>query len=128
MACQIFDPAPPALMQQSLAARSGADPDPARVFGIGHALRQAASTNPVTMRLMVGGFTCSAAASCAQGHRPPENQHRQGREPGRAFARGGILLAHPAQYVNGCGMQPVSDGGQVPGRGRIFLLASGHEI
>ena len=32
----------------------------------------------------------------AQRHRAAENQHRQCRQPGRAFARGRILFAHPA--------------------------------
>jgi len=72
VACQIFDSAPPTLMQQTLAIRGSANPNRRASFASVRRSARRLFSSPVTMRLMVGGFTCSAAASWPSVIGPPK--------------------------------------------------------
>ncbi len=128
MAGQIFDSAPPALLQQAHAAAAWRECWIRRASSeSAHAFRQPALFQAGDNATHGWRFHLFGRRQLAQRHGPAENQHRQCREPGRTFAGSGILLAYPAQQMNGRGMQPVGITAVASG-GAIFLLAFGHEI
>lgn len=64
--------APGSTFQQELAAfRRRADPDSAQIVLVDFTPREAACFQCIDQRAIVGGFTCSALASCASEVGPP---------------------------------------------------------
>jgi len=116
--------APVAPLLQDLRSFGGSlKTHPPPVFGC-VPTHQTSAFEPATMRLIVGGRTCSASASSPAilGCRRPA---RTARKAGPARFRFAVAYAQPPQQMDGCGVQLIGDLDGVPA-GPNFCLTSDH--
>ena len=128
MGREIFYTPPASLLEKVCAFSRGANLHAPRVVRVTSNFNQTAALESCDDAAHGRRLYLLGGRQFAQGFRPAKHQHRERGQLRGTDTRGGILLAHATQQVNGRRVEAVGGGDCLPPERDIFLLDFSHRI